>query len=102
MSKAEAPATNVFESNNDKCENDFPSLMTIPSKPPSLMRVLDPTPKILNLFTPFISFKKIDNSFKFFGLNKTLAGPPILNQENFDRFSLKKIFPENLFFMLST
>ena len=32
-----------------------------------------------------------------FGLNKTLAGPPKLNQDSFDKFSLNEIFPEILF-----
>ena len=32
-----------------------------------------------------------------FGLNTTFAGPPELNQEYFERFSSKVIFPETLF-----
>ena len=62
--------------------------MITPSKPPSLIKVLEPAPKTLILSTSFAAFKNTDSSFKFLGLNKTFAGPPKLNQENFDKFSL--------------
>ena len=68
-------------------QKDFPNLIIIPLKPPSLIKVFEPTPNTLILSNPFIFFKKIDNSFKFFGLNITFAGPPKLNQEYFERFS---------------
>ena len=51
------------------------------------IKVFEPTPNTLILSNPFIFFKKIDNSFKFFGLNTTFAGPPKLNHEYFERFS---------------
>ena len=101
LSKTEAPAIIVFGSNRDMCEKDFPNLIIIPLKPPSLIKVLEPTPKTLILFVPFISFKKIDNSLKFFGLNKTFAGPPKLNHESFDRLSLNEILPEIFPFIFS-
>ena len=68
---------------------DFPNLIIIPLKPPSLIKVFEPTPNTLILSNPFIFFKNIDNSFKFLGLNITFAGPPKLNQEYFERLSSK-------------
>ena len=49
------------------------------------IKVLGAGSNTLILSKPFICFKKIDNSFKFFGLNITFAGPPKLNQEYFER-----------------
>jgi len=66
---------------NDIWEKDFPSFITIPSNPPSLIKVFDPAPSTLILFVGFKFFKNIDNSFKLFGLNITFAGPPKLNHE---------------------
>ena len=60
--------------------------------------MFDPAPNILIFFSPLISLKKKDNSFIFFGLNRTEAGPPRLNQDNFERFSLKEIF-QDIFFL---
>ena len=57
LSKAEAPAIIVSELNNDKCEKAFPSLITIPSNPPSLIKVFEPAPKTLMLEISFFSFK---------------------------------------------
>ena len=98
LSNAEAPAMILLLSNKDIWEKDFPSLIIIPSKPPSLIRVFDPMPKILTLLNPFKCLKKTDNSFKSFGLNTAFAGPPILNQEYLERHSSNKIFPEIFFF----
>jgi hypothetical protein len=98
LSKADVPAIIVFLSNKDILENGFPSLIIIPSKPPSLTRVFEPAPIIYIFSLLFIFFKKNDNSFKSFGLKITLAGPPRLNQEYFERSSLNKIFPDILFF----
>ena len=47
LSKVEAPAIIVFSSNKDIWEKDFPNLIMIPSKPPSLIKVFEPAPKIL-------------------------------------------------------
>ena len=86
LSKAEEPAIKVFSFSKDKREKDCPSLIIIPSNPPSLIKVLEPTPKTFILLNPLICFKKIDSSFNVFGLKTTLAGPPKLNQEYFERF----------------
>ena len=91
LSNAEAPTISMLLSNKDRCEKDFPNLIITPSKPPSLIKVLEPAPKTLILLNPFKLFKKIDNSFKFFGLNIIFAGPPKLKQEYFERFSSNKI-----------
>ena len=101
LSKAEAPAIKVVGSNKDIREKDGPNLIMIPSKPPSLIKVLDPAPKTFILLFLLISFKKKDNSFNFFGLNKTFAGPPKLNHECFERFSCNEILPDILFFKFS-
>ena len=101
MSKTEAPAIIVFGLNNEMCEKNFPNFIIIPLNPPSLIEVFEPAPKTLIAFVPFIALKKIDNSCKFFGLNKTLAGPPKLNHESFERFSLNEILPEIFFFIFS-
>ena len=77
-------------------------MIIIPLNPPSLIKVLEPTPSTLILPNPFIFFRKIDNSFKFFGLNTTFAGPPKLNHEYFERFSSNIILPETLFFITTT
>ena len=68
-----------------------PNLIIIPLYPPSRISVFEPTPNTLIVLMPFISFKKKDNSFKLFGLNNTLAGPPILNQDSLDKSSSNKI-----------
>ena len=72
----------VLSSSLDKCEKYFPSLIITPSYPPSLINVFEPTPRTLigKLFEKF--FKKKINSSNVFGLKKTLAGPPSLNQFN--------------------
>ena len=44
----------------------------------------------------FCFFKKNDTSFRLLGLNTTLAFPPILNQEYFERLSSNKISPSCL------
>ena len=41
LSNAEAPAINCIFINKDKCEKDFPNLIIIPSKPPSLIKVFE-------------------------------------------------------------
>ena len=46
LSKAEAPAIILFELNRVVCEKDFPNLIIIPLKPPSLIKILDPPPII--------------------------------------------------------
>jgi len=100
LSNAEAPAISIFLLNKDICEKDFPNLIITPSKPPSLIKVFEPAPKTLILSNFFKFLKKIDNSFKFFGLNITFAGPPKLNQEYLERLSSNKIWPE-IFFSIS-
>ena len=95
LSRTEAPAIKVSWSNNDKWLNDFPSLIMMPSKPPSLIKVLDPAPKTFIFSFLLISFKNNESSFKFFGLNNTLAGPPKLNHESFERSSLVFNWPKS-------
>ena len=46
LSKVEEPTIIVFLSNREICEKDFSNFITIPLKPPSLIKVLDPAPKI--------------------------------------------------------
>ena len=99
LSKIEAPAIIVFGSNSEMWEKNFPNFIITPLNPPSLTKVLDPAPKILIFSAPFTSFKKIDNSCRFFGLNKIFAGPPKLNHESLDRLSLNEILPEIFFFI---
>ena len=91
LSRVEDPTIIIFLSNREICEKDFSNFIIIPLKPPSLIKVLDPAPNTLILLNPFIFFKKIDNSFKFFVLNINRAGPPKLNHEYFERFSSNKI-----------
>ena len=50
------------------------------------IKVFEPAPKTLILFFSLKFFKKIDSSFKLFGLNIACAGPPKLNHEYFERF----------------
>ena len=64
----------------DKFEKFLPNLITAPSKVPSGNSTFEPAPKI-NIFERFLYiFKKLINSFKFSGLKKIFASPPILNQ----------------------
>ena len=58
LSNADAPAIIVSDLNNDIWENDLPNLIITPSKPPSLISVLEPTPIILISAIPLIFFKK--------------------------------------------
>jgi len=74
------PAIMVLFGNIEMFEKFFPNLRTTPSKPWSFIKTFEPTPsvKIFSLFPKFL--KKLTKSFKFSGLKKALAFPPILNQ----------------------
>ena len=99
LSNTDDPAINVSSFNKEIWLKDLPSFIITPSKPPSLIKVFEPAPITFILLSPFISFKKNVNSFRFSGLYITSAGPPKLNQECLERFSLKVILPEILFFI---
>ena len=57
MSNAEAPATIVFLSKSEICEKELSNLITIPSKPPSLIKIFDPAPNIFMGLISLISLK---------------------------------------------
>ena len=79
LSKVEDPAIILFLSNKEMWEKVLSSLIIIPLKPPSLIKVFEPAPNTLILLILFTVFKKKDNSFKFLGLNIIFAGPPKLH-----------------------
>ena len=74
------PAIIVLFFNTEILEKFFPNLTITPSNPLSFIRIFEPTPsiKIFSLFPKFL--KKTTKSFKFSGLKKAFAFPPILNQ----------------------
>ena len=65
--------------------------MVAPFIPLSLIRVFDPAPIIVNFKLKFLQIlRNFLSSDSFFGLKKTSAGPPKLNQLYLDNFSLSK------------
>jgi len=56
LSKVEDPAIILFLSNNEMWEKVLSSLIIIPLKPPSLIKIFDPAPSTLILPNPFIFF----------------------------------------------
>ena len=74
------PAIIMFSFNIEIFLKLLPSLITTPSKIPSVIKIFEPAPieKIFPLF--LYNFRKDINSFKDSGLKKILDLPPILNQ----------------------
>ena len=88
LSRVAAPAWIVSSFIKFKNENFDPSLIVTPFTPESLIKVLDPAPKIvIFLFIFFTSRKNEDSWATLFGLKKISDGPPRLNQLYLDSIS---------------
>ena len=72
LSNVDAPASIILSSIKLRYENFELSLIVNPEIPPSLIKVLEPAPKIL-IFLNMLPFfiKNSDNCFKLSGLKKT-------------------------------
>ena len=99
LSNVAAPTSIISFSISLVLENLELNLIVIPLSPASLIKVLEPAPKMLIfLLLSLILLKNSKSWFLLSGLKKISAGPPRLNQLYLDKLSLIIRFLPNFFF----